>query len=291
MTEKFLVLGGTGFLGSYFSKALGSKAVVHTSLNSKTQDSRNLQSFFMQPNEEKEIRKFIKKQDCDTVINCVALTSIEKCELNPDLAHWMNSILPATIAEITKSLGIKFVHMSTDAVFDDTKSFKTETDPPSPISTYGKTKALGESLISNVNHESLIARVNFFGRNRRQQSLFDYFYQNLLRKNHVPGFSDVYFTPIFAQDLVDTVLNLITLQKNGIFHVVGDERISKYDFGILVSEVFGLSREFIFPASIKASELSQSRSTDLSLSNVKIKTLGMQIPSIRQGLTALKSQL
>ena len=289
--DKILILGGTGFLGSYFTRALSNVATIHTTQKSHVVTSQKIVVSRFNQDRLEEVDKFIEEQNCTVVINCIALTEIEKCEQQPELAYWLNSELPGYLSSITRKIGAKFIHFSTDAVFDGSRSFVSEREKPSPISVYGKSKFLGENMVMEKNDKSLIVRVNFFGRNPNGQSLFDYFHRNLLMEKEVHGFADVFFTPLYAGHLVEATMNLISLNENGLFHIVGDERISKYEFGVLVGEAFGFPKEHIRRKSIKDSVFSNYRSTDLSLSNLKYKSLGAKLPTICEGLSDLKANM
>ncbi len=289
--DKILILGGTGFLGRYFTRALSNVATIHTTQKSHEATSQKIVESRFNKDKLEEIGKFVEEQNCRVVINCVALTEIEKCERQPELAYWLNSELPGYLSSVTRKIGAKFIHFSTDAVFDGTQSLVSEKEEPSPISVYGMSKFLGENMVMEKNDKSLVVRVNFFGRHPNSQSLFDYFYHNLLMAKEIHGFADVFFTPLYAGHLVEATMNLISLNENGLFHIVGDERISKYEFGVLVGEVFGFSTEFIHRKSIKDSVFSNYRSTDLSLSNLKYKSLGAKLPTIREGLSDLKAKM
>ena len=284
-----LVLGGTGFLGSHFVRSLGKRAVVHSSRTSNSET--NSQQMLFRKNKLDEIKPFLEKQNCRTIINCIALADIEKCEQDQELAKWINCELPGHLSGISKSLDSKFVHISTDAVFDGSTSYRRETDFPSPLSVYGKTKWNGEQSVMGNNHDAIVARVNFFGQSKNKTSIFNFFYESLKSGKSVSGFTDVYFTPLYAIDLVNAIMELLNLKGSGLFHVVGSERISKYDFGVLVAETFGFSTTFLKADSIIGKEGSLIRSPDLSLSNDKIKSLGINLPLVRDGLSILKKNM
>lgn len=289
--KRVLVLGGTGFLGRYFVDSLGKHAIVHTTNTHFAGSDVKVQSMKFQKDKRNEIETFIEMQNCETIINCTALADIEKCESNPEMAYWINCELPGFLSSISKALDSKFVHISTDAVFDGTTSFRTEHDMPSPLSVYGKSKWSGEKLVLENNSQSLVARVNFFGQNSNKFSLFNFFYDNLISGKTILGFSDVHFTPLYAGDLVNAIMELMRLQASGLFHVVGDHRISKFDFGTLVAEIFGLPTIHLKEGKMNGTKGAALRSPDLSLSNDKIKSLGINLPSVRDGLSILKKNI
>ena len=238
-----------------------------------------------------KIEVFLEKQDCGKIINCTALADIEKCESNPDVAYWINSELPGLLSAISMSLNSKFVHISTDAVFDGTSSFRTELDRPSPLSVYGKSKLDGEQLVLRNNPDSIVARVNFFGYRNNKPSLFNFFYDNFVSGKTVFGYTDVYFTPLYAADLVKVVMELVDQNTSGLMHVVGNERLSKFDFGVLIAQMFDLPTTSLEKGKIKGTKGAELRSVDLSLANDKIKALGINLPSVREGLSTLKRSM
>ena len=289
--ERVLVLGGTGFLGSHFLDTLGRRAIAHTTKEGYSGKTSNFRSKMFHKNQIDEIDTFLRQQNCRTIINCIALADIEKCELNPDMAYWVNSELPGILSTISKSIDSKFVHISTDAVFDGTSSFRAEQDKPSPLSVYGKSKREGEEQVLFNNPESIVARVNFFGLSNNKASLFNFFYDSLVSDKIVKGYTDVFFTPLYAGHLVNVIFELLDLKASGLLHVVGDERISKFEFGVRIAETFNLSKTYLRQAKIDGAPEANIRSLDLSLSNDKIKSLGIILPSVQDGLSILKKNM
>lgn len=289
--ERVLVLGGTGFLGSHFVRSLGKRAVAHTTKKNYQEANVNFREMVFQKNQIDDIKVFLEKENCGTIVNCVALADIEKCEQDQKLAYWLNCELPEILATISKSLGSRFVHISTDAVFDGSARLRTEEDCPSPLSIYGKSKLDGEQLVLESYPESLVARVNFFGHSDNKPSIFNFFYENLISQRSVSGFTDVFFTPLYVIDLVNAIMELLTLNTSGLVHVVGSERMSKYDFGLLIAEIFNLPATFLKKGLMSGSNGAALRSLDLSLSNDKIRSLGINLPSVRDGLSILKKNI
>lgn len=289
-TEKVLVLGATGFLGRYFQNALGDLGLNHTTglpNNAKTGSyeyiSANLKT-------ETDVEKLLSKTRVSKVINCVALSNIDECEANPTTAEWLNTQLPRALSNICKAKGIQFIHISTDAVFSGLEPFAQETSSPDPKSIYGRTKFQGERAVVAENPDSLICRVNFVGWNSRGKSLFNFFYSNLKANREVTGFRDIFFTPMYAADTVQTILELVDKKVSGTFHIVGDERISKLEFGHIVARELKMDISLIQEGSYKDSPLSNTRTPDLSLSNVKIKSLGINVPSLASGIQKLVNE-
>jgi dTDP-4-dehydrorhamnose reductase len=103
----------------------------------------------------------------DIIINAAAYTAVDKAEADADAARAINAIGPTVLAEEARVAGSFLIHYSTDYVFDGTKSERyLETDPISPVSVYGKTKAEGEEAIRNSGCRHLIFRTSWVFSNR-----------------------------------------------------------------------------------------------------------------------------
>lgn len=284
--NKILILGSTGFLGRYFYREFGKLALPHTSgsaLNLKAKEGFLISDL----NSREHIKKMLYENEFAGVINCIALSDIDECERNPQKASWLNADLPKALAEECKSAGAKLIHISTDAVFLGDEPFSSETRQANPKSIYGQTKYRGECYVLDTNPDSLVFRVNFVGWNPRGKSLFNFFYTNLKNRKPVKGFHDIFFTPMYARDTVKIIAELMTKKVNGLFHVVGDERISKFEFGQRIARIMKEDPNLVQMSSYLDTNIATTRTPDLSLSNARIKELGILIPTISSGIEAL----
>jgi dTDP-4-dehydrorhamnose reductase len=281
-----LLLGGSGFLGGYLAKALDRNDLIH-STNPESEHSSLLARF----QSAMDLRKFLESQNFKSVINCIAMTDIDRCTSEPELAMWLNSEIPEVIAKHCKEKGIEFTHISTDAVFSGQNQYSLESDEPIPKSIYGLSKLKGEERALETYPKAKILRVNFFGWNNKGRSLFNFIYSNLNNGTQITGFKDVYFTPLYAGQTVNGIKRLHKMPDSGIFHVVGNERISKYDFCLKVAESFGFDSNLILPGLISDGVLGRHRNRDLSLSNEKIRKLGIEVPSLVDNINSLKTEM
>ena len=229
----------------------------------------------------------------DWVINCAALANLEECERHPDQAKILNTGLPAELAVACAKRNIKFVHLSTDAVFDGTKEgMYLEEDVPSPPGVYSQTKLAGEYAVLDANPNAIIARVNFFGWSLGgRRSLGEFFVNNLSEGRNVNGFTDVIFCPMWVNHLSQTLLEMLEKDLHGLYHVVGAQAMSKYQFGVEVARKFGLRESLIEPQSVERSALTAKRSHNLWLSIHKLSTaLGHAVPDFSTGLDGFYTQ-
>jgi dTDP-4-dehydrorhamnose reductase len=229
----------------------------------------------------------------DWLVNCAALTNLELCEEQPDLSRILNTELPGQLAESCAKKGIRFVHISTDAVFDGAKTeIYTEEDEPNPRGVYSQTKLDGERAVQEANPQAIIARVNFYGWSLSgKHSLAEFFFNNLSTGKSVSGFTDIIFCPILVQYTARLILDMLEKELCGLYHVVGVQPMSKYQFGVEVARKFGLRENLIEPKSVLSSRLTVRRSPKLWLSTHKLSTdLGYEIPEFSTGLDEFYTQ-
>jgi dTDP-4-dehydrorhamnose reductase len=232
----------------------------------------------------------------DWLINCAALANLETCEQDSVQARNLNTDLPGELATACAKRNIHFLHISTDAVFDGTKEGAyayTEEDEPSPPGTYSQTKLDGERAVTQVNPQAILARVNFYGWSLGgRRSLGEFFVNNLSEGKNINGFTDVIFCPMLVNDTARLLLEMLQKDLRGVYHVVGAQPMSKYQFGVEVAQIFGLKEDLISPRSVETSSLTAKRSHNLRLSTHKLSTdLGHEIPTFSTGLAEFYTQL
>jgi dTDP-4-dehydrorhamnose reductase len=229
----------------------------------------------------------------DWLIHCAAVAIPEACEAEPELARRLNAEFPGELAEACSKRGIKMVHMSTDSVFDGTKSgLYAEEDAPNPLNLYARTKVASERAVLDANPDAIVARVNFYGFSLNgKRSLVEFFVNNLSVGNRIKGFTDVMFNPTFVGQLSDLLLAMLAKGLRGIYHTVSPDVMSKYDFGVAVARRFGWDESLISPESVDRSELTARRAHNLGLSVHKLSTaLGESLPDFSTGLDRFYTQ-
>jgi dTDP-4-dehydrorhamnose reductase len=226
------------------------------------------------------------------VVHAAGLTSVDLCEQQPAAARHANAELARNIALATHRLNIKLIHISTDHLFDGSRSLYAETDPPAPLNVYARTKLQAEEWVMQENPDAILVRTNFFGWGHHyRQSLSDWILASLRNGRTISMFDDVFFTPLLADQLAQTVHLLAERNVAGTYHVAADERLSKYDFALRLSRVFGVPEALIQRAKIAASVSRVLRPLDMSLDNSKTRQcLGISLGGVDDSLDALVAQ-
>ena len=229
----------------------------------------------------------------DAVIHTAANAIIDACESNPEGARLLNAEIPGQLAEECARRDVRLIHISTDAVFDGMKDgIYTEDDIPNPLGIYARTKLDGENAVLSVNPDAAVARVNFFGWSLSgKRSLSEFFFNHLNAGKPCNGFVDAWFCAIFVGDLADTLVRMLEKDLSGLYHAVGSEALTKYEFGVKLARQFGFDEKLIHPISVENAGLKAKRSRNLHLSVHKLSTdLGIAIPGVSTGIQKFYTQ-
>jgi dTDP-4-dehydrorhamnose reductase len=291
MVKHLLISGASGLLGINLSLEALQDYKVYGTAHDRVVDVDNLSFVKTDLLEPDSLQRLFDWAEPDCFIHCAALTNVDLCEEQPELAHNLNGELPGLIAQETHRLGINFIHISTDAVFDGLRGGYIETDIPNPQNVYARTKLEAESAVAAANPDAIVARVNFYGWSMSgDRSLAEFFFNNLQAGKQVTGFEDVFFCPLLANDLAKFLLEMLERGLHGLYHVVGSQALSKYEFGVRLARQFHLDENLITPVSVHSAGLSAPRSPNLTLRTEKLaQDLGRDIPGVSTGLHRLST--
>ena len=233
--SKILVTGGNGQLG----KELLGFSSLHTGLE-----------FVFLSKEELPIHQFellrnyfntLKPAYC---INCAAYTAVDKAETEKDLAFQINGEAVGVLAAVCKEHNTKFIHISTDYVFNGDAGYPyTENFPTDPINVYGASKLEGEKQALQFDPACIIIRTSWvyssFGKNFVKTMM-----KLMSEKDEIKVIKDQLGSPTNAADLAETIFNIIALchlqiydWNPGIYNFTNEGIISWYDFAKAIKEI------------------------------------------------------
>jgi dTDP-4-dehydrorhamnose reductase len=290
--QRILITGGSGLLALNWAQAVSDQCSVTLGLHNRQILLSHAQTQQIDLESIEKIVRSIEESSSQIVIHTAGLTNVDRCESEPELANHINVTLAANVAKACAIAGVGFVHISTDHLFSGQDSLVDESQPVAPINVYGQTKAEAEHQVLEINPRALVIRTNFFGWGTSYRHSFSDIVINALRSgSDLNLFQDVFYTPILIEALALAVHDLTEIKASGIFNVVGDERISKYEFGIKIAELFGLKKEKIKKDFISAHHELVNRPRDMSLSNLKVcNVLGRRLGNTRDHLIKLHAQ-
>lgn len=224
-----------------------------------------------------------KPQYC---INCAAYTAVDKAESEQDMAMLVNGEAVGHLAAICNKYDTKFIHISTDYVFNgESETPYKEDDDTGPINTYGRSKLLGEQLCMKEDADAIIIRTAWvyssFGHN---------FVKTMMRlmneRNELNVVADQIGSPTCAADLAKAILDIISSGKweSGIYHYSNEGKISWYEFALAIQEITG-SKAIVHPIETAQYPTPAKRPHYSLLNKDKIKsTYSINVPEWKESL-------
>lgn len=292
MKENILITGGAGLLALNWGLVSKEHYNVNLLMHSRKIQLPGIASICFSLDSIEGIKENIEKIKPKIVVHAAGLTSVEKCEANPSLAHHTNVALAENIAKVCSKLNITLVHISTDHLFSGNEQLVKEEHPTDPQNVYAKTKAEAELRVLNSYPESLVVRTNFYGWGTTYRTSFsDMIINSLTKGKSLTLFHDVFYTPIYTGVLIQAVHDLLKVKATGIYHVVGDEKLSKYQFGNKIAKQFGLDDSLIVKGSFADQQNLIHRPYDMSISNNKVcELLGRTLGNVDEHIQMLCQQ-
>jgi dTDP-4-dehydrorhamnose reductase len=223
------------------------------------------------------------------VINCAGFANVDACEKDPTLARELNVDLPRALAAACKEWNARLLHVSTDSVFDGERCGYTEADTPGPVNVYAQTKLDGEAAVLEQLPDALVVRTNFVGFSPEGKTgLADWIIRDLAQQKRIPGFADVVFTPLVANDFARILFEMMDQNLSGLFHVAGSSPVTKLEFAHMLARELGLDEQLIQPARLADAHLDAPRPRNTALNSERVEAaLGRRMTSIADSIALL----
>ncbi len=270
---KVLLTGSNGQLGRELTRQLEKKKIDHVGYDIPEFDVTD----------KEKIAAIIAKEQPTVIINCGALTNVDGCETQRDLAMAINAVGPKYLAEIARDQDMVLVQVSTDYVFDGAGIIKNgelrpyqETDPVDPKTVYGESKAAGEKAVAETTPKHFIVRTAWLygdGNNFVKTML-----ELAAKHPQLTVVNDQVGSPTSTVDLAAAIIDLIETDHYGIYHGTCEGQCSWYDFALEIFRLSGIdipvaavtSEQFVRPAPRpKYSVLENKALNDLKMNNFR----------------------
>jgi len=243
------IIGASGFIGrhliDYLKISCGSLdyKIVGTYFSTKKDGCE-----FLDVRNEKSIMRYLDKIKPDYILLLAGTKDVKKCEQSWEYAYTINTKPIENFCGAIKILGLetRMIFFSSDYVFDGTRGNYSEVDLPNPITNYGKSKFFAEKILMDSQIEFKIIRTAaVMGKGAL---FFDWLLDNLIWGQKIYLYSNVYFSPTPINFLCYIIKKILTDYEkigNKIIHLVGEKRMSRYEFGILVRNLMNLENKLV----------------------------------------------
>jgi dTDP-4-dehydrorhamnose reductase len=236
-----------------------------------------------------------RKYQPHVLINSAAEANVNKCEKEKKLCREVNTNAVAKLVQLCNQYNTHLVQLSTDFIFDGTKTIYDENDTASPLSFYGESKAEAENIIVNQSNKWTIIRtilVYGFFNGMKRNNIVTWVIEALKQEKYIKVVNDQFRCPTLAEDLASAVAVAATESKEGIFHVSGSEMYSIAEIAYITAEFFALNKKQI--TEVSTAELNEPAARplrtrfDLSKS---AKILHFKPHTFKEGLNTIEKQL
>ncbi|MEO0095362.1 MAG: dTDP-4-dehydrorhamnose reductase [candidate division WOR-3 bacterium] len=232
---KVFITGSQGCLGNAMQNLLRQENVNHLGVDVQQLDISDF----------KKLNETIMNYKPDVILHFAAISDVDACEREPELAFRINTLSTLGIAIIARKINAKLLYTSTNFVFDgNTERPYYEYDQPNPLSEYGKTKYLGEKYIRETYNRSYIVRTSWlFGKNSK--TFASRFLQQKEKPHSISVICDQIGSFTYVLDLADAIFNIIKSENYGTYHIVNGDYGTWLDFLLRAKEIMKFNTELI----------------------------------------------
>lgn len=294
-----LVTGSNGLLGQKITSAILSAKQFNLVATSKGENRFKITQGYVYAEmdilDPVNVRDVLERYRPDAIIHTAALTNVDKCETEKELAYALNVEAVKTLITICEEYNIQLVHLSTDFIFDGLNGPYLESDVPNPLSYYGKTKLEAEELIQSASCKWAILRtIIVYGIiSDESRSNIVLWAKGALEKGiPINVVNDQWRMPTLAEDLAAACLLVIEKDAHGVFNISGKDMMGVSELVFRVADFWNLNKELI--TEISAASLNQPAPRPARTGFIldkAIQELGYAPRSFEQGLALLDEQL
>jgi len=232
------------------------------------------------------VNTIVERERPDAIINCAAWTDVDGCEFDRDRAFAANAYGPENLAKASKLYNAIFITISTDYVFDGSKTgFYTQDDQPNPQSVYAASKLEGERRAQLANEQTIVARTGYvFGRAGR--NFLSTVVERARAGETLHVINDSFGTPTYSRDLAIRLRELSALKHPGIYHVVNvSDGVSFEQFAREAVTIAGIKGVNLRPVSMDSMNRPASRPKNSRMRCLLSRELGLSaMPDWRTAL-------
>ncbi len=253
--QRILITGANGLLGQELVAQLSRHAEYDVLATARDPEPRfrggSCGYVPLDITDARAVRRIFQDFTPTVVINCAAMTQVDRCEIEKEACWRVNVEAVETLARLCRQFGARLIQVSTDFVFDGTAGPYRETDRPNPINFYGRSKLASENVVreAGIDRWAIARTVLVYGTGEQlsRSNIALWVIEQLSQGRRIRVVTDQWRTPTYVADLAAGIERIVRYNKHGIYHISGREFLSVYDFACLIADVFDLDRSLIEP--------------------------------------------
>ena len=299
ITKTIILTGSNGLLGQKLIDRLSSRTAVELIATARganrypTQEGYTYET--MDVMDEDRMRELFELYQPTELINCAAMTHVDKCEQDKEQCWDLNVRAVEKMARVCKEFGVRMIHISTDFIFDGEDGPYEERDQPNPLSYYGESKLASEKVLAESGADYAIIRTMLvYGVvwDMSRSNIVLWAKKALSEEQKINVVNDQFRSPTLAEDLAEGCILVAMKDKTGVFHISGPDTLSIVEMVYAVADHWGLEKDLV--TEIDSATLGQAAKRPPRTGFVILKAqteLGYRPRTFREGLEVVERQL
>ncbi len=288
-TDRWVLTGASGLLGGHVLRLLAAAneprrvsshggVLALTGRQSAVESPARTEAVDLA--EPEELRRVVNDFAPTHILHVGGMTAVGDCFKQPQRAARINADSTRVLADVAARRGARLVYCSTDMVFDGQQAPYCESDPPRPLSTYGRTKLAAERALRGLDRAVIVRLALMYGRPcTARPTTFAQQIDALKRRVALRLFIDEYRTPVWVRDAAAALIGIAKSEVTGVLHVAGPQRLSRYELVERFARMLRIDAPRLEPVSRVTVDAPEPRPADLSLSVARLhKHLPALIP-------------
>ncbi len=246
-----------------------------------------------------KVKEVLSRYKPDVIVNCAGSVNVDLAEQFRETAWKSNVRAIEYIVEASRKIDARIIQISTDYIFDGTKSPYSENGVVNPLNYYGRTKLAAENALKTSGIQHLVIRTSLlYGaevlRLSGKTNFVLYTLGRLQKNETVSAYTNLSSNPTLVDDVALGIVRAVELQKTGIYHLAGPELRSRHELALQTADTFHKD-----PSLVKAAEFTPSKETGIAnrprsvaLVSLKAQTeLGVKCSNVSEGLQVMSRGL
>jgi dTDP-4-dehydrorhamnose reductase len=289
-SNRVLVTGASGSLGWALCTALLPGCEVVATYNSHPSVPEGTEALRLDLSDRDALVDLCRQNKPGLIFHCAAMTDPDECEQDSRRANRVNFEATHEIARIAGEMGSRLVFTSTDLVFDGSRGDYGEDDPARPLSVYGTSKLRAEESVLTAGAGNLVVRSSLmYGMGSPASGTFlTGLIKTLSAGRSMKLFTDQRRNPILVDDYTRALIIAVERDLGGLYHVAGQESMSRLEFGRQVCRYFSYDETLLEPISMADFDYVAARPLDSTLNTGKFTSAtGFKPTGIEEALAGL----
>ncbi len=288
--NKILVTGISGFLGWYAARQLKGQFELHGIYHQNPVQMPDVHLHQLDLCDAAATRQLLNRIRPAVILHLAANSNLNHCESHPQRAYRINVAATQQLVALAEKLDIYLLYTSTDMVFDGQSPPYHEASPPSPIHSYGHTKAAAEqAVVQSLASVAVVRLPLLYGQVPHASNFYSSWLAHFQKGEPIRAFMDEFRNPLSGRQAAEGLALLLDKKVKGIWHLGGKEYCSRYRFAVSMAHQYGYPEELVIPG--KQADISSlaKRPAKLCLAFEKAAAAGFEPGGIAEELEYLKN--